>query len=74
MNSLETGKNLEKTMYLAYMKNVSTAQIYAKRLSVLFPNHDWKKAGIDTSQEIDTVTLAMQMQGWRAFMSEGSSI
>ena len=74
MNSLETGKNLEKTMYLAYMKNVSTAQIYAKGLSVLFPNHDWKKAGIDTSQEIDTVTLAMQMQGWRAFMSEGSSI
>ena len=74
VNSLETGKNLEKTMYLAYMKNVSTAQIYAKGLSVLFPNHDWKKAGIDTSQEIDTVTLAMQMQGWRAFMSEGSSI
>ena len=44
------------------MKNASTAKIYAKGLSVLFPNLDWQKLGVDT-YPMDNVTLAMQMQG-----------
>ena len=52
-------------MYLAYMKNRTTAQNYAKGLSFLFPRIDWEQAGVDTTK-IDSVTLAMQMQSWRA--------
>ena len=60
-------------MYLAYMKNVSTAQIYAKGLSVLFPKLDWQKLGVDPST-VDNVTLALQMQGWKAFANQGPSL
>ena len=70
VDHLQTGKSLEQTMYLAYMKNVSTAQIYAKGLSVLFPKLDWQKLGVDVSS-MDNVTLAMQMQGWKAFANRG---
>ena len=70
MDSLQTGKSLEQTMYLAYMKNVSTAKIYAKGLSVLFPKLDWSSLGVDVTA-IDNVTLAFQMQAWRAFATEG---
>ena len=70
VDSLETGLNLERTMYLAFMKNKTTAQNYAKGLCYLFPKRNWKKAGIDTS-EIDSVTLALQMQSWRAWKNEG---
>jgi len=37
----------------------------------MFPNHDWGKLGVDTSAQVDQVTLACQMRSWRAFMSEG---
>ena len=70
VNSLETGHDLERTMYLAYMKNRTTAQNYAKGLCFLFPKFNWKKAGVDTA-DIDSVTLAMQMQSWRAWRNEG---
>ena len=70
VNSLETGHDLERTMYLAYMKNRTTAQNYAKGLCFLFPRFNWKKAGVDTT-EVDSVTLAMQMQSWRAWRNEG---
>jgi len=70
VDSLQTGKSLEQTMYLAYMKNVSTAKIYAKGLSVLFPKLDWSSLGVDVTA-IDNVTLAFQMQAWRAFATEG---
>ena len=58
-------------MYLACMKNVRTADIYLKGLSFIFPKHDWGKLGVDTSAQVDQVTLACQMRSWRAFMSEG---
>jgi len=73
VDSLETGQDLERTMYLAFMKNKTTAQNYAKGLCYLFPKHNWKKAGVDTS-EIDSVTLALQMQSWRAWKNEGPPI
>ena len=52
------------------MKNRTTAQNYAKGLCFLFPRFNWKKAGVDTT-EVDSVTLAMQMQSWRAWRNEG---
>ena len=71
VDNFQTGKNLERTMYLACMKNVRTADIYLKGLSFMFPKHDWGKLGVDTSAQVDQVTLACQMRSWRAFMSEG---
>ena len=54
-------------MYLAYMKNTSTAKIYAKGLKHLFPDHfNWKEAGVDRSA-IEPEVLAAQMQQWKAF-------
>ena len=73
VNSLETGQDLERTMYLAFMKNRTTAQNYAKGLCYLFPKQNWERAGVDTS-EIDSVTLALQMQSWRAWKNEGPPI
>jgi len=70
VDSLETGQNLERTMYLAFMKNKTTAQNYAKGLCYLFPKQNWERAGVNTS-EIDSVTLALQMQSWRAWKNEG---
>ena len=56
-------------MYLAYMKNVKTAQSYSRGLKVLFPNFDWKDAGVEYTDELD---LMCQMKSWKAFMSSGS--
>ena len=67
VDSLRKGKSLSKTMYLAYMKNTSTASIYARGLNHLFPDQfNWKEIGIDTSV-IEPEVLAAQMQQWRAF-------
>ena len=67
VDSLRKGKSLSKTMYLAYMKNTSTAKIYARGLNHLFPDlFNWKEAGIDTSA-IEPEILAAQMQNWKAF-------
>jgi len=66
VDSLKKGKNLEKTMCLAYMKSTSTAKIYSKGITHLFPaGFDWKEAGVDTSKT-DEVDLACQMQAWKA--------
>ena len=54
-------------MYLAYMKNTSTAKIYGRSLNHLFSDlFNWKEAGIDTSV-IEPEILAAQMQNWKAF-------
>ena len=68
VNSLEPGHDLERTMYLAYMKNRTPAQNYAKGLCFLFPRFNWKS--VDTA-DIDSVTLAMQMQSWKAWRNQG---
>jgi len=52
VDNFQTGKNLERTMYLACMKNVRTADIYLKGLSFMFPKHDWGKLGVDTSAHV----------------------
>ena len=50
VDSLKKGKNLEKTMCLAYMKSTSTAKIYSKGITHLFPaGFDWKEAGVSRS-------------------------
>ena len=68
VDSLRKGKSLTRTMYLAYMKNTSTAKIYAKGLNHLFPEQfNWKEAGVDTSV-IEPEVLAAQMQQWKAFI------
>jgi hypothetical protein len=67
VHSLQKGEDLPNVMYRAYMKNYSTAKIYSKGLSVLFPNFDWSKAGVDVSQ-ISADELSIQMQSWRAFV------
>ena len=66
---METGQDLERTMYLAYMKNKTSAQNYAKGLCYLFLKQNWEKAGVNTA-EIDSA-LALQMQSWRAWKNEG---
>ena len=67
MDSLKKGRSLSRTMYLAYMKNTSTASIYASWLNHLFPDlFSWKDIGIDTSI-IEPEILAAQMQQWKAF-------
>jgi hypothetical protein len=70
VDSLKRGRSLEDTMYLAYMKNQSTAAIYSKGLKVLLPKgFDWKDAGIGSSQEtINETELSEQMQAWKAFL------
>ena len=74
VDSLKKGKNLEKTMCLAYMKSTSTAKIYSRGITHLFPaGFDWKEAGIDTSKT-DEVDLACQMQAWKAFVSDGPTM
>ena len=67
-NSLKQGKSLEETLYLAFMKNVRTAETYSSGLRVLYPNFDWKDVGIGTQQApIDKDTLMKQMLTWKAF-------
>ena len=52
VDSLKRGRTLEETMYLAYMKNTSTAAVYSKGLKVLLPKgFNWKDAGIGNAQE-----------------------
>jgi len=70
VDSLKRGRSLEDTMYLAYMKNQSTAAIYSKGLKVLLPKgFDWKDAGIGNTQEpINETELSAQMQAWKAFL------
>ena len=67
VDSLRKGKSRTKTMYLAFMKNTSTARIYARGLNHLFPEQfNWKEAGVDTNI-IEPEVLAAQMQTWKAF-------
>ena len=67
-NSLKQGKSLEETMYLAFMKNVRTAETYSRGLRVLYPNFGWKDVGIGTQQSpIDENTLMKYMLNWKAF-------
>jgi len=67
VDSLKKGKSLERTMYLAYMKNKSTAAIYSKGLRVLCTSgFQWEDAGIDV-QEVQPEQLSLQMQSWKAF-------
>ena len=62
-------------MYLAYMKNQSTAAIYSKGLKVLLPKgFDWKDAGVDVGKKDDIQDLAKQMLSWKAFSSDSSSL
>ena len=70
MDSLKRGRTLEETMYLAYMKNTSTAAVYSKGLKVLFPiDFYWRDAGIGNAQEqLDEKTLSEEMQAWKAFL------
>ena len=70
VDSLKRGRSLEQTMYLAYMKNQKTAEMYLRGLKALLPKgFDWKEAGLETSQTpIDEVDLCVQMQQWKAFM------
>ena len=67
VHSFQKGEDLQTVMYRAYIKSHSTAKIYSKGLSVLFPNFDWSKAGVDVSQ-ISADELSIQMQSWRAFV------
>jgi len=71
VDSLKRGKSLEQTMYLAYMKNQKTAEMYSRGLKALLPKgFDWKEAGIQSDQgQINELTLSTQMQQWKAFMS-----
>ena len=70
VDSLKRGRSLEQTMYLAFMKNQKTAEMYSRGLKALLPKgFDWKEAGLETSQTpIDEVDLCVQMQQWKAFM------
>jgi len=40
------------------MNNVSTAKIYAKRLSVLFPKLDWSSFGVDVATTDNVCNLS----------------
>ena len=70
VDSLKRGRSLEQTMYLAYMKNQKTAEMYSRGLKALLPKgFDWKDAGLGASQTpIDESDLCVQMQQWKAFM------
>ena len=76
VDSLKKGRSLEQTMYLAYMKNTRTAEMYSRGLRALLPKgFDWKDAGVGTDvNSIDELTLFAQMQGWKAFISSGPSV
>ena len=58
-------------MYLAYMKNQKTAEMYSRGLKALLPKgFDWKDAGLQSDKEpINELTLSTQMQQWKAFVS-----
>ena len=74
VDSLKKGRSLEQTMYLAYMKDNKTAEMYSRGLKALLPKgFDWRDAGVGTDQNhpMDELTLCAQMQGWKAFISSG---
>ena len=74
VHSLKKGNSLKLAMYKAYMKNTATARIYSKGLSVLYPDDfNRKDAGVDTSN-LDEDELSCQMQAWKAFVDESSSL
>ena len=53
-------------MYLAFMKNVRTAETYSRGLRVLYPSFDWKDVGIGTQQApIDEDIHMKQMLTWK---------
>jgi hypothetical protein len=67
-DSLKEGKSLKETMYLAYMKNTATAQIYSKGIQILFPRgFSWQDVGIDVST-VSVTELSKEMKSWSAFM------
>jgi hypothetical protein len=67
-DSLREGKSLQETMYLAYMKNTSTAQIYSKGIQILFPRgFSWNDLGID-SNNVSISELSKEMREWSAFV------
>ena len=48
VDSLKKGRSLEQTMYLAYMKNKKTAEMYSRGLKALLKKgFDWKDVGIN---------------------------
>ena len=62
------------TMHKAYMKNEQTARIYSRGLQVLFPDDfKWKHVGVDISN-VDENELSKQLQSWRAFVDESSTL
>ena len=62
-------------MYLAYMKNVKTAQSYSRGMRVLFPNCNWKDTGVSENPEsMDELDLMCQMKSWKAFISSGPTL
>jgi site-specific recombinase XerD len=66
-DSLKEGKSLQETMYLAYMKNTSTAQIYSRGIQILFPRgFSWSDLGIDSSS-VSVAELSKEMKSWSAF-------
>ena len=73
MDSLKKGRSLEQTMYLAYMKDTKTAEMYSRGLKALLPKgFDWRDAGVGSDlNPVDELTLCAQMQGWKAFISTG---
>ena len=55
-------------MYLAFVKNVRTAETYSRGFRVLYPSFEWRDVGIGTQQApIDEDTLMKQMLTWKAF-------
>ena len=74
IHSLKKGDGLKLTMYKAYMKNQQTAKIYSRGLQVLFPDDfKWENAGVDIS-DLNEDELSRQMQSWRAFVDDSSSL
>ena len=70
-NALRSGLSLEETMYLAYMKNVTTAKKYSRGLRVLYPNFKWESVGMGTTQNpIGEDSLMKQMLTWKAFSDD----
>ena len=71
---MKKGDGLKLTMYKAYMKSEQTARIYSRGLQVLFPNDfKWEAAGVDISN-LDEDELSKQMQSWRAFVDESTTL
>ena len=71
---MKKGDGLKLTMYKAYIKNQQTAKIYSRGLQVLFPDDfKWENAGVDIS-DLNEDELSRQIQSWRAFVDDSSSL